>query len=653
MAKIYHVSVSGNDGDTGDEASPFQTISKAAEVMEAGDKVIVHEGTYREWVKPKRGGRSNLKRIVYEAAPGERVIIKGSECISDWKQVEGTVWKTEINNELFRNYNPYQVKLQGDWYLYPEYPLHTGEVYLNGRAMYETDSLESVKHPVRRTEGIAPSWTKHTEKVLYPDDTIYQWYSIVGEKTTIIYANFHQYNPTEEEVEINVRESCFYPERRGIDYITVSGFEMAHAATRWAPPTADQQGMLGPRWAKGWIISNNIIHDSKCIGISIGRDRFLEDKLESEHLRKSGHQYQLEAVFYARSTGWAKEHVGSHLICNNIIFNCGQDGIGGNLGCIFSKIIHNHIYNIGVRHEFFGHEIAGIKLHTAIDTEISHNWIHNCTLGTWLDWQAQGANIHANIYERNDRDLMIEVTHGPHLIDNNIFGSEYNLDNMAQGGAYVHNLFCGTIYLEEQLDRATPYHFAHSTEVKGYAFVYGGDDRFYNNIFVGDGRNKSEEFVSGTRGYMGYPKSFEEYLKTIDELSNGHGHTSAFVKVKQPVYMEGNLYLNGAFSCEQERSNQKSWDPRVRIFEEKGEVYLEITLPEKIPEFSVDLIDSEKLGAVRIVEESFVDRDGNRLNFDHDYRGKIRGEKPDVGPIQDLRPGINRILLWSNTKQYW
>ena len=32
----------------------------------------------------------------------------------------------------------------------------------------------------------------------------------------------------------------------------------------WTPPTADQPGLIGPNWAKGWIIEDNVIHDAKC-----------------------------------------------------------------------------------------------------------------------------------------------------------------------------------------------------------------------------------------------------------------------------------------------------------------------------------------------------------------------------------------------------
>ena len=81
------------------------------------------------------------------------------------------------------------------------------------------------------------------------------------------------------------------------------------------------------------------------------------------------------------------------------------------MGCVFSQIYENHIYNIGEKHEFFGYEIAGIKLHAAIDVEIKHNNIHHSTLGLWLDWQAQGTRVSKNLFYKNNRDFMIEVTH--------------------------------------------------------------------------------------------------------------------------------------------------------------------------------------------------------------------------------------------------
>lgn len=51
---------------------------------------------------------------------------------------------------------------------------------------------------------------------------------------------------------------------------------------------------------------------------------------------------------------------------------------------------------------------------------------------------------------------------GPHLLDNNLFGLAFSMSNWSQGGAFVHNLFCGTISKKEVLNRALPYHIPHS-----------------------------------------------------------------------------------------------------------------------------------------------------------------------------------------------
>lgn len=50
------------------------------------DTITVQAGTYCEYLNPLRGGESDSKRIVYRAAPDEKVEIKGSEVITGWKK---------------------------------------------------------------------------------------------------------------------------------------------------------------------------------------------------------------------------------------------------------------------------------------------------------------------------------------------------------------------------------------------------------------------------------------------------------------------------------------------------------------------------------------------------------------------------------------
>jgi len=63
----------------------------------------------------------------------------------------------------------------------------------------------------------------------------------------------------------------FYPRETGRNFITVRGFTLEHAATNWAPPTAEQVGLIGTHWSKGWIIENNTISHSRCVGITLGK----------------------------------------------------------------------------------------------------------------------------------------------------------------------------------------------------------------------------------------------------------------------------------------------------------------------------------------------------------------------------------------------
>src|SRR5699024_4642037 len=133
MAFDYHVAKSGSYLSEGTKQDPFLTINQAASVATAGDKIIVHEGEYREWVQPKNSGLSNTRRITYQAAKGERVVIKGSERLQNWEKVEGTVWKSVLPNEFFGTFNPYKEEIFGDWLIEPQDGTrHLGDVYLNG-----------------------------------------------------------------------------------------------------------------------------------------------------------------------------------------------------------------------------------------------------------------------------------------------------------------------------------------------------------------------------------------------------------------------------------------------------------------------------------------------------------------------------------------
>ncbi len=644
---IYYVSTSGNDSAKGTKEAPFKTINRAAGVAVAGDTVKVFGGVYREWVDPQDGGISDECRIVYEAVEGESPVIKGSEPVTGWEKVEGTVWKKVLPNYMFGDFNPFDTPIFGDWLVKPkEYTVHLGDVYLNGVSMYEAPSYDDVIKAEKRISGAHFSSRKFAtgEKIRYPEQTVYQWYARVGTENTELFCNFREYDPNLETVEINVRPCCFFPRKTGIDYITVRGFEMAHAASPWAPPTADQIGMIGPRWSRGWIIEDNILHDAKCSAVCLGKEFSTGDNLHSHFMKKSGYQHQQESVFLALVVGWSRDTVGSHTVKNNIIYDCGQAGIVGHLGCAFSRIEHNHIYNINQKQEFWGHEIAGIKLHAAIDTVIEGNNIHNCNLGMWLDWEAQGTRVTKNVFHANARDLFIEVTHGPCLIDNNAFFSPITFQNAAQGTAYVHNLFCGRVRNYRVLDRATPYHYPHSTNIAGYAFVYGGDDRIINNIIIGN------EPVSEYCGYFGAlfdAYSTESEYKTSIESSDRACDHETFFAIPQPVWVSENAYSGYAEPYRAEDAPIYADGITAAIREENGDWFITLDVPAAIANADCRQVTSERLGTPRISEGKYENTDGSAVDLTADIVGQIRTHRVIPGPFAKLCGGTNRFKVWS------
>ncbi len=663
---IYVNAAVSRDGN-GSKEMPFKHINSAAQAAKAGDEVLVAPGIYREYVDPKNSGREDA-RIVYRSEKPLGAVITGAEEVKSWEIYQGNVWVCRIGNGIFGDYNPYTTFVGGDWYFAPVVR-HTGAVYLNGRQLYETESLEECI----KGEVWEPSWE--------PEYSVYKWYTKQEKDETVIYANFQGVDPNKENVEINVRRNCFMPSKTGIGYITFSGFQVNKAATTWAPPAAYQDGMIGPHWSKGWIIEDCEISNSKCAGISLGKycDPENDHYFTHKHV-KSATQMERDAVCRGQYHGWLKEKVGSHIVRRCHIYHCEQAGIVGRMGCVFSTIEDNHIHHINNMQQLGGAEIAGIKFHAAIDVVFRRNHIHHSTMGIWCDWQAQGTRITQNLLHDNhapentpmaqgammSQDLFIEVGHGPTLIDNNILLSKASVRIATQGIACVHNLILGSFTAVGggtdamvngvNQPRYTPYHIPHRTEVAGFMTILHGDNRFYNNIFIQNwpvmngevkedmGFSMENNQVVGTAVFDGYP-TYDEWIRWFEmDKPADMGKLEKYHFSHLPVWVEGNAYFNGAKPCKNEKSAfTAKGEAFVELVEEEGKYMLKTNIYEFLGDCQNGIINSDILGCAFEPEERFENPDGSTILFDKDYLGEHRGVATIPGPFANKEAAGKRI----------
>ena len=664
---IRYVDCAAAHPGDGSQMHPYKTISQAAAVAQPGDEILVAPGVYREEVSPRWAGKKG-QSIVYRSAVPRGAVITGAEPAKGWQPYQEDTWLLTVPNSFFGAYNPYTTLVWGDW-LNQGIPCHTGEVFLGDKSLYECDSLEKVLHPVPNDESWDVEFTTHT------------WYTAQSEdgENTLIYANFQGKDPNKENVEITVRPHCFYPAQEHVDYITLTGFVVTKAATQWAPPTALQDGMIGPHWSKGWLIENCEVSHSKCSGISLGK--YLQqgnDNKWSHYKYKDGTQTQRDCALIAQIDGWSKETIGSHTVRGCDIHDCGQTGIVGNLGCVFSVIENNHIHHINNKRNLAGAEIGGIKFHAAIDVIIRSNHFHHCVRGIWLDWQTQGTRVSSNLFHDNcmprdyllqkknmaglglGEDLFIEIAHGPCLVDNNIMLSERAVKLPTQGVAFVHNLIAGSVTAvgrgvkngsaKYDSTRYTPIHLPHRTEITGFMSILHGDVRFYNNVFVQQPvREKLAEIcaplpgdtmewddnnlVCGTVPYTGYMTQ-EQWEHCFDGYcGEGCPVNRDRYYMPLPVWTGGNVYFNGAKPADIERDATVDTQHHItlELKQEDGVYRLETNMMEYLPTCAT--ITSDTLGLAFEPEERFETPEGETIVFDTDFYGNTRSASPVPGPF--------------------
>ncbi|NQU23788.1 MAG: right-handed parallel beta-helix repeat-containing protein [Candidatus Nealsonbacteria bacterium] len=606
---VNNRAANASDDNPGTVARPLKTIQAGASLARAGDTVLVKEGIYREEVVPPRGGTSPQKPIIYRAAPAEEVSIRGSERITTWVDQGDGVWMVELDTSFFKGYNPFAIPVWGAW-LHRGRDRRLGDVYSDGEASLQKMKIEDMRAtPNTWYTDLSHGYVNakdFPEARKYPGGKIKIW------------ANFGNVDPNRTMTEINARETAIFPEKSGLKYIVIDGFDIRHTAPQWGDIYWTEKGAVGPKYGYGWTIQNCTITNSRNIGISLG----VTDAVHFPRRDEGG-------LLEGGSNIPPLDKIGHHVIRNNVIRRCGQTGIYGCYGAVGCLIEGNVISESNYRKEWFGTNQAAIKILFPIDVVIRNNLINgmpgesNNAKGIWLDWGSQNTRVTGNIIRDfgNNRGLFLEVNFGPIIVDNNVIVRSSVLVE-SNGVVLAHNLFdeCHFHFMASP-KRTVPYYKPHSTVRAGKTAVSLLHNRIYNNLIIGgDGFN---------------------YDGLLREGSSASG-----VDANHNVFLDG----AGPFPGKDDKSVVDSAETGLVLEGVGGIRTLKMKLPDAVFQGKHPLITSKLIGRIPLADMCMENPDGTPLDITFDFNGRpIDPARVMPGPFQNIRKGKNSFVLRPRT----
>jgi alpha-L-arabinofuranosidase len=396
-----------SDQNSGTIDLPFLTINKAAQVVIGGERVLICAGIYRETIRPLNEGKNSAKMILYEAAPGEEVIIKGSRILNNKFEQRGVftstlsdtthaqseaskIWLTILQNEIFENgYYPFQLPniLPVEYELMPwanqvknifPYSSSRGLLLQDGKRMTLLDRYEDL------TQLPGSFWVDKDGRTIH------------------IHA-FDSKNPEDCIFEAGVQSHLLKPQKIGMGYIHIKGLTFEHCANGFLRTSTGAVTALG---GHHWIIENNTIRHNNSSGLEFGYYAFEATDTNPENIQPR-----------------KDKDLGGVIVRNNKIYDCGTAGIRS-YSVRNGIISDNTIWNCGWQNAENYWEVAGIKILRAINTLVKGNHIYNIKGGNgiWLDWDIQHSRITANIIHNVQTiqgGIFVEASQVENLVDNN------------------------------------------------------------------------------------------------------------------------------------------------------------------------------------------------------------------------------------------
>ena len=420
-SKTYYVdgqAKNADDAGPGSKERPFRTINKAAQVLQPGERVVIAEGVYRECVRPARGGTGPESMIGYEAAPGAKVVIKGSAVVTDWHASEGwnfgmdpktmkpvKAWELRLDPALFHGYNPFQVdNVIGNrfWINYAKdnmanYFRRRGMVFVDGKPLEPVEGSTELAGPSTRSLNFFSEvhWSP-----LFDEFSPYAgkvWIETNGMALHIRLANDDA--PANHTIEITTEEQVFTPAQRYQAYIRVAGITFQHSGNGFPVP---QRGMVSTNRGNHWIIENNTFEWANSVGLDIGNEDWQASRPPTP--------------------------VGFDIIRGNTFRYCGIEGLGGTGGPEGVLVEKNLFEWVGWQDAAMMSESGGTKMHTAKNLLFRNNVLRHIrhANGLWLDIGNANVRITGNLFADipghvNPHAVHIEGSEVLNQIDNNIF----------------------------------------------------------------------------------------------------------------------------------------------------------------------------------------------------------------------------------------
>lgn len=528
FTKTYYVdnaSAKADDNGPGTSMRPFRTINKAAQVLQPGERVVIAAGTYRECVRPVRGGTGPTQMISYEAAPGAKVIVKGSEVLKDgWVQdppmmarfgrpsgAPVPTWKHSLSGAMFPDaYNPFAlVSAPGDreWLdtkavdMGPYFRVR-GLAFVDGQPLEPMEQLRELGNMPLRPAPLAPGQAAPLTG-LPPRSrggTIMQeiggtpearlWVETTGQA---IHIRIPSGTPAEHTVEVTTREQAFVPAEKGLAYIRVKGIMFQHAGNGYPIP---QRGLVSTGGGNHWIIEDNIIEWANGVGLDIAN-----------------------GDWNASPTPHAGE---GQIIRRNTIRYCGVEGIGG-MGTTNALVEDNLIEWCGWADAERAWEAAAVKFHRAQSMLFRRNVIRHIRHANalWYDSGDANCRITANVFAdvvSVASAIHMEMNLEQNQIDNNVIWDVRNAEpgTPGQRGCAGSGIFVNAsdrlIIAQNLIGRCDNSGIFAITRPDRARSGTAKENKVYNNIFANCGKSaivflNSDNEADGNL-YAALPKDF-------------------------------------------------------------------------------------------------------------------------------------------------